>query len=163
MNHLTDPQHCLGTGKRGRGFTSPECQHNPGHCWEHSLLLASSTSLRLRNWCCIPNSADFCFLPGDGHSRHIPGAAAADSRANKESFFFFLKYPTVLHLGRFSLCSEEIWGKKSKKKGEPAWPLIFFLPAFYSYWKFRFFSPACKVKLHSDERDKEQQIYVKQL
>lgn len=34
----------------------------------------------------------------------------------KSHFFFFLKYPTVLHLGRFSLCSEEIWGKKSKKK-----------------------------------------------
>lgn len=60
-------------------------------------------------------------------------------------------------------------GKKVKrggKKGEPAWPLIFFLPAFCSYWRLleiQIFSPACKVKLHSDERDKEQQIYVNQL
>lgn len=29
--------------------------------------------------------------------------------------------------------------------------------------EIQIFSPACKIKLHSDECDKEQQIYVKQL
>lgn len=34
---------------------------------------------------------------------------------------------------------------------------------FLQLLEIQIFSPACKVKLHSDERDKEQQIYVKQL
>lgn len=43
----------------------------------------------------------------------IPGAAAADNIANKESFS--LKHPAALHLGRFSLCNK---GEKTKRGGE---------------------------------------------
>lgn len=73
----------------------------------------------------------------------------------------FLKTPHSSSFREILIVQQRNTGKKvkrGKKKKETAWPLIFFLPAFCSYWRqlleIQIFSPTCKVKLHSDERDK---------
>lgn len=77
---------------------------------QHPAGISHIPQARECQWMLHPKLCRF-LLPGQGQTLQTSqqctsGAAAADSRANKE--FFSLKHLTALHLGRFSLCNKEI-------------------------------------------------------